>query len=106
MKALHLGKNRHDVLRDPSNRRQKRHAMRPKNLVFRLGSVAIVGLLATAAAAQQGPKRGAAPCFNQSCPLAPAAEAPTKSETRAPDKPYDWKASFAEYHVGKVPRTA
>ena len=80
--------------------------MRPKNLACGLGSVAVAGLLATAAAAQQAPKRGAAPCFNLSCPVEPAAEAPTKSETRAPDKPYDWKASFAEYRVGKVPRTA
>jgi hypothetical protein len=80
--------------------------MRPKNLVFGLGSVAIAGLVATVAAAQQAPKSGAAPCFNLSCPVGPAAEAPTKSETRAPDKPYDWKASFAAYKVGKVPRTA
>ena len=80
--------------------------MRPKNFVCWLGSVVIAGLSGTASTAQQGPKSGTAPpCFNQSCPLQPVAEAPTKSETGAPDKPYDWKASFAEYKVGKVPRT-
>ena len=78
--------------------------MRPRNFAFWLGSVAIAGLLGTASAAQQAPKSGTAPCFNQSCPLEPVAEAP--SETGAPDKPYDWKASFAQYKVGKVPRTA
>src|SRR5438067_7565435 len=77
--------------------------MRP---TFWLGSVAIAGLLGTACTAQQAPKNGTAPCFNQSCPIAPVAEPPTESETGAPDKPYDWKASFAEYRVGKVPRTA
>src|SRR5215831_2827407 len=58
--------------------------MRPRNFAFWFGSVAIVGLLGPASAAQ------------------PAA----KSATTAPDKPYDWKASFAAYPVGKVPRTA
>ena len=38
--------------------------------------------------------------------MQPVAEAPAKDETGAPDKPYDWKASFAAYKVGKVPRTA
>src|SRR5437868_1728865 len=80
--------------------------MRPKKFAFWLGSVAITGLLGTPSAAQQAPKSGTAPCFNQGCPIAPVAEEPTKSETKAPDKPYDWKASFAEYRVGKVPRTA
>ena len=79
--------------------------MRLKNFAFWLGSVAIAGLLATPSGAQQAPKSGIAPCFNQSCPIQPATEAPTKSETGAPDKPYDWKASFAKYKVGKVPRT-
>ena len=78
--------------------------MRPRNVAFWLGSVAIAGLFATASAAQQAPKSGTAPCFNQSCPIEPVA--PTKSETGAPDKPYDWKRSFAAYKVGKVPRTA
>src|SRR6202047_3920733 len=78
--------------------------MRPKNFAFWLGSAAIAGLFATASAAQQTPKSGTAPCFNQSCPIEPVA--PTKSETGTTDKPYDWKKSFAAYKVGKVPRTA
>src|SRR6266699_5379591 len=79
--------------------------MRPRNLAFWLGSVAIAGLFGTASTAQ-APKSETAPCFGLSCPRQPAAEAPTKSQTGAPDKPYDWKASFAAYKVGKVPRTA
>jgi hypothetical protein len=78
--------------------------MRSTNFAFWLGSVAIAGLSGTASTAQQAPKSGIAPCFNQSCPIQPVTEAPTKSETGA-DKPYDWKASFAKYKVGKVPRT-
>src|SRR5215467_6200111 len=58
--------------------------MRPKIFAFWFGSVAIVGILGPASAAQ------------------PAA----KSGTTAPDKPYDWKGSFAAYKVGTVPRTA
>ncbi len=78
--------------------------MRPGNFQFWLGSVALAGLVVTPSAAQQAPKGGIAPCLNQSCPIQPVTEAPTKGETGAPDKPYDWKASFAEYKVGKVPR--
>jgi hypothetical protein len=78
--------------------------MRPRNFAFWLGSVAIAGLFGTASSAQPAPKSESAPCFNLSCPIEPAAEAPT--ETGAPVKPYDWKASFAAYKVGKVPRTA
>src|SRR5215467_5055601 len=80
--------------------------MRPANFAFWLGSVAIAGLVGAASLAQQAPKSGTAPCFGLSCPSQPAPEAPANSETRAPDKPYDWKASFAAYPVGKVPRTA
>src|SRR5260370_30949825 len=80
--------------------------MRPKNFAFWLGSVAIAGLLGTASVAQQAPKSETAGCFNLSCPIEPVAEAPTERETGAPDKPYEWKASFAAYRVGKVPRTA
>jgi hypothetical protein len=78
--------------------------MRPRNFPFWLGSAALAGLVVTPSAAQQAPKGAIAPCFNQSCPIQPVTEAPTKGETGAPDKPYDWKASFAEYKVGKVPR--
>src|SRR5216683_1198815 len=80
--------------------------MRPTNFAFWLGSVAIAGLSGTASTAQQAPKSETAPCFNLSCPIEPVAEAPSKSETGAPDKPYDWRASFATYKVGRVPRTA
>ena len=80
--------------------------MRPENFAFWLGSVAIAGLLGTASAAQQAPKSGTAPCLGFGCPIQPVAEPPAKSETTAPDKPYDWKASFAAYRVGKVPRRA
>jgi hypothetical protein len=78
--------------------------MHPKNFACWLGSVAVAGLSGTASPAQQAPKSGIAPCFNQSCPIQPVTEAPTKSETGAPDTRYDWKASFAKYKVGKVPR--
>jgi hypothetical protein len=79
--------------------------MRPRNLAVWLGSAAIAGLFGTAAAAQGAPKSEPAPCFNLSCPLEPVTEAPG-GKTTAPDKPYDWKESFAEYKVGQVPRTA
>jgi hypothetical protein len=79
--------------------------MRPRNFAFCFGSLAVAGLLGTAASAQPAPKSEAAPCFNQSCPRQPVGEAPTKDETGAADKPYDWKASFAAYKVGDVPRT-
>jgi hypothetical protein len=80
--------------------------MRPKNFPFWLGSVAIAGLLGSASAAQPAPKSGTEPCLGFGCAIQPAAEAPTKSGTGAPGKPYDWKASFAAYTVGKVPRSA
>ena len=69
--------------------------MRPENFAFWLGSVAIAGLLGTAAAAQQAPKRGTGPCFGLRCPTQPVAEPYARSETGATDKPYDWKTSFA-----------
>jgi hypothetical protein len=77
--------------------------MRSKNCAFWFGFIAIAALAASALSAQQAPKSETAPCFSLSCPVAPA---PTNSETATADKPYDWKASFAEYKVGKVPRTA
>jgi hypothetical protein len=79
--------------------------MRPKDFAFCLGSVTIAGLLATAATAQQAPASKTAPCFGQDCPLDPVTEAAAEKEIAATDKPYDWKASFAQYKVGKVPRT-
>ena len=80
--------------------------MRPGNFALRLGLVCIAGPLGTAAAAQPAPKSESAPCFGLSCPRPPVKAAPTQSETGEPDKPYDWKASFAAYKVGNVPRTA
>ena len=79
--------------------------MRPKNFAFWLGSIAIAGLLGPASAAQPASKSGTAPCLGFGCPIQPAAQAPAKSATTAPDKPYDWKASFASYPMGTVPRT-
>ena len=79
--------------------------MGSRDLAFWLASAAIAGLLATPCGAQQAPKRGTGPCFGLSCPTQPVAEPPAKSETGAAVKPYDWKASFAQYKVGKVPRT-
>ena len=79
--------------------------MRPRNFAIWLGSVASAGLFGTASSAQPAPKSETAPCFNLSCPIEPAAEAPAESATGAPAKPYDWKASFAAYKVGEVPRT-
>src|ERR1700704_5697508 len=78
--------------------------MRPKNFAFWLGSIAIAGLLGPASAAQPASKSGTAPCLGFGCPIQPAAQAPAKSATTAPDKPYDWKASFASYPMGTVPR--
>jgi hypothetical protein len=75
--------------------------MRPRDFAFWLGSVAVAGLLAPAAAAQPAPKSEAAPCVNLSCPIVPVPE----DQSAAPDKPYDWRESFAAYKVGEVPRT-
>ncbi len=61
-------------------------------------------------ASQPAPKISTTPaeaeCHGNSCTVSLDDESATKSETSAPAKPYDWKKSFAEYKVGKVPRTA
>jgi hypothetical protein len=80
--------------------------MRSRDFAFWLGLVAIAGLFGTGLTAQPALKSETAPCFSLSCPRQPVGEAPTKDETGAPDKPYDWKASFAAYKVGNVPRAA
>jgi len=80
--------------------------MRPGNFAHWLGSAAVAGLFVTASSAQPAPKSEPKPCFGLACPRAPVAEEPTESATGAPDKPYDWKTSFAAYKVGEVPRTA
>jgi hypothetical protein len=95
--------------------------MRLKNVAFLVALVAIVGLLGPISLwvhAQRGSQsnNGATPrpaaqsgaSADYPCPRFGCAdeEAATKSEASAPAKPYDWKASFAEYKAGKVPRTA
>jgi len=44
-------------------------------------------------------------CRGNSCTVPIEDQAAAKSDTTAPAKPYDWKKSFVEYKVGKVPRT-
>jgi hypothetical protein len=92
--------------------------MRPKDLLFWLAPVAIAGLLGPASAgifaqaSQPAPKSGAGAatdyeCRGNSCTVSlDDAAAAAKSEASASTKPYDWKASFKEYKVGKVQRTA
>src|SRR5579862_2173681 len=62
--------------------------MRSKGLVFWLAPVTIAGLIAPLLAVAQTSK--------------PA----TKSAPSTPDKPYDWKTSFASVPTGKVSRTS
>jgi hypothetical protein len=45
-------------------------------------------------------------CHGNSCTVLLDDEATNKSGTSTAAKPYDWKTSFAQYKVGKVPRTA
>jgi hypothetical protein len=88
--------------------------MRPKDSVFWLASVAIASLLGPASAglfaqsAQPTPRSGASAadseCHGNGCTVPLTDEGATQSSASA--KPYDWKASFAQYKVGKVPRTA
>ena len=63
--------------------------MRQSNLVFTVASAAIASL------------SGLVPVSVH----AQASQAGTPSPPQAVEKPYDWKASFAKYPVGKVPRT-
>jgi hypothetical protein len=62
------------------------------------------------AQAQSAPKPAAPSvdyeCRGNSCTVALDDAAAAKQETGPPAKPYDWRASFKEYKVGKVPRTA
>ena len=57
-------------------------------------------------AAKSGTTAAETECHGNSCTVPLGDESATKSGTSAPAKPYDWKKSFAEYKVGKVPRTA
>src|SRR6266852_1440634 len=63
--------------------------MRQKNLVTVVASVAIASLLGLISVRVH----------------AQTPQPATQSAPRAPEKPYDWKASFAKYPTGKVPRT-
>src|SRR6266849_8785852 len=63
--------------------------MRQKNLVTVVASVAIAGLLGLISVRVH----------------AQTPQTATQSAPQAPEKPYDWKASFAKYPTGKVPRT-
>src|SRR5260370_22497002 len=63
--------------------------MRQKNFLFVAASIitaSLPGLISVRAHGQTSP---------------PA----SGSAAQAPEKPYDWKASFAKYPAGKVPRT-
>ena len=63
--------------------------MRQSNLVFMVASAAIASLsgLVPVNVRAQTPQAG------------------TQSPPQVVEKPYDWKASFAKYPAGKVPRT-
>ena len=99
--------------------------MHRKNIAFVLASLAgasLCGLISLGVhaqgrsqskgetASQPAPKSMTTPpeaeCHGNSCTVSLDDESATKSETNAPAKPYDWRKSFAEYKVGKVPRTA
>jgi hypothetical protein len=89
-----------------------------KESVFWLASVAVAlaVLLGPAPAqifaqASQPAPKTATPaqeyeCRGNSCTVPIEDQAAAKGDTTAPAKPYDWKKSFAEYKVGKVPRIA
>src|SRR5205807_10412716 len=68
---LHSFPTRRSSDLDPSNLCRRRHAMRPGNFAFWLGTVAVAGLFGAAATAQPAPKREPAPCFGQNCPRQP-----------------------------------
>jgi hypothetical protein len=90
--------------------------MHRKNVTLVVASAAIAGLLGPASAgifaqaSQPAPKISTPSeeyrCQGNSCTVSLDDEAAAKSAASAPTKPYDWKKSFAEYKVGKVPRTA
>jgi hypothetical protein len=94
--------------------------MRPKSFVLACALVAITTLLGPISlrvhaqrradtASQPATQSGTSednPCPKYGCADPLVNEAATKSGTSAAAKPYDWKASFKEYKVGKVPRTA
>jgi hypothetical protein len=98
--------------------------MRPRSFVFWCAAAAIASLLGPISLrihaqgrSQAGEDTTSQPtlsgtsavdneCRGNGCIVPLVDEAAPKSRTSTPAKPYDWKASFAEYKVGKVPRTA
>jgi len=85
--------------------------MRTKNLVIFLAFAALAIVFGTsqrvlAQAPQAAPKSSVnEECRGNGCAV--SLDAPVAvDDTKSSGKPYDWKASFAEYKVGKVPRTA
>ena len=86
--------------------------MRPKDSISYAAAIVAAGLLATvpsrlsAQASQTAPKSSEnEECRGNGCAASP--DAPVAESDAGPSaKPYDWKASFKEYKVGKVPRLA
>ena len=86
--------------------------MRPKDSISYAAAIVAAGLLATAPsrlsaqASQTAPKSSEnEECRGNGCAASP--DAPVAESDAGPSaKPYDWKASFKEYKVGKVPRLA
>jgi hypothetical protein len=73
--------------------------MRPQSFVFRSALMAVAALLGPISLPVHAQRRGQSSGDAASQPSA-------QNKASAPAKPYDWKASFAEYKVSKVPRTA
>jgi hypothetical protein len=87
--------------------------MLPRKSLVWCASVAVSGLLVTLPTgifAQTAPKAANSStnseCRGNGCAASIEEEPATSTSTGAPAKPYDWKTSFKDYKVGKVPRTA
>ena len=86
--------------------------MRPRDSVSYAAALVAAALLATAPARLSAQSSQAAPrssnneeCQGNGCAVSLDEPVP-ESDAGPPAKPYDWKASFKEYKVGKVPRLA
>jgi len=86
--------------------------MRPKDSMAYAAAIVAAGLLATAPSrlSAQAPQTAPKSSNNEECRGNGCAASPdepvAESDAGPPAKPYDWKASFKEYKVGKVPRLA
>ena len=86
--------------------------MRPKDSMSYAAAIVAAGLLATAPSrlSAQAPQTAPKSSNNEECRGNGCAASPdepvAESDAGPPAKPYDWKASFKEYKVGKVPRLA